>query len=197
MTRIREPIKKTSIATKQKIVEKGFELICKEGYHHINCANIAKYAGVSTGSIYQYFSNKKDILTAGINEYLTKIMFPVINTEKSYKTTDELIQDLIDSTIKNHKKYKLQHEELIALVHQDKELSKLYQESEWKITKEVVSYLEKNNITLTSPLEKIHIMLGLIDNLAHEVIYHHHENLQEDILIKEIKEIINYMINEK
>ena len=60
-----------------------------------------KWSGVVT--------NKKDILTAGINEYLTKIMFPVINTEKSYKTTDELIQDLIDSTIKNHKKYKLQH----------------------------------------------------------------------------------------
>ena len=51
MAQVREPVKKTSIATKQKIIEKGFELICKEGYHHINCADIAKYAGVSTGSI--------------------------------------------------------------------------------------------------------------------------------------------------
>lgn len=184
MAQVREPVKKTSIATKQKIIEKGFELICKEGYHHINCADIAKYAGVSTGSIYQYFSNKKDILTAGINEYLTKIMFPIINTRKKITNKEELIDEIIKFSIKNHKKYKIQHEEL----------AKLYQENEWQITKEVIKYLEENNIKLKNPLEKTHIILNMIDNLSHELVYHHHKELEEKALIEEIKEIINNII---
>ncbi len=196
MPNVREPIKKTSIAKKQKIIEKGFELMCKKGYHHINCVDIAKYADVSTGSIYQYFSNKKDILIAGMNEYLNKIMFPVINKDKK-QSKQEIIEELINSSIKNHKKYKVQHEELVGIVHQEKELSKIYEESEWKITKDVVSYFEKNNIHLTNALEKIHIVLGLIDNLAHELVYHHHEDINEEILIKETKEIINNIIKEK
>lgn len=194
MVQVREPVKKTSIATKQKIIEKGFELICKEGYHHINCADIAKFAGVSTGSIYQYFSNKKDILTAGMNEYLTKIMFPMINTRKKITNKEELIDEIIKFSIKNHKKYKIHHEELVALIHQDPELAKLYQENEWQITKEVVKYLEQNNINLKNPLEKTHIILNMIDNLSHELVYHHHKELEEQALIEEIKEIIKNII---
>lgn len=194
MVQVREPVKKSSIATKQKIIEKGFELICKEGYYHINCADIAKYAGVSTGSIYQYFSNKKDILTAGMNEYLTMIMFPIINTRKKITNKEKLIDEMIESSIKNHKKYKIPHEELVALIHQNQELAKLYQESEWQITKEVIKYLEENNIKLKNSLEKVHIILNLVDNLSHEIIYHHHKELQEKALIKEIKEIISNII---
>ena len=40
MSEVREPVKKTSKKTKQRIIEKGFELICKEGYHNITCADI-------------------------------------------------------------------------------------------------------------------------------------------------------------
>lgn len=197
MSQIREPIKKTSIAKKQKIIEKGFELICNKGYHHVNCADIAQYAGISTGSIYQYFSNKKDILVAGINEYLTKIMFPIINIQATSITKDELIEQLINASIKNHKKYKIQHEELVALVHQDKELSKLYQQKEWEITKEIKQYLENDKIYITNSLEKIHIIILLIDNLSHELIYHHHKELQEKILKEETKKIITSLLYEK
>ena len=58
MSNIREPIKKSSIEKKNKIIEKGFELMCEQGYHNVNCVDIAKYAEVSTGIIYQYFKNK-------------------------------------------------------------------------------------------------------------------------------------------
>ncbi len=194
MTQIRQPVKKTSIATKEKIIEKGFKLICKKGYHNTSCADIAKYAGISTGSIYQYFANKKDILTSGMNEYLIKIMFPIINTRKKINSKEELITNIIESSIKNHKKYKIQHEELVALIHQDQELAKLYQENEWKVTKEIIKYLEQNNIKLKNSLEKVHIMLNLIDHLSHELIYHHHNQLKEEALIEETKAIIKNMI---
>ena len=50
---IRKPIQKRSIEKKEKIIKSGFELICKKGFYNTNTAEIAKYAGVSTGIIYQ------------------------------------------------------------------------------------------------------------------------------------------------
>ena len=32
MTEVREPVKKTSIEKKEKIIEKGFELLCEKVY---------------------------------------------------------------------------------------------------------------------------------------------------------------------
>ena len=51
MSEVREPIKKTSIAKKERIIKKGFELMCNKGYHNVSCVDIAKYANVSTGII--------------------------------------------------------------------------------------------------------------------------------------------------
>ena len=44
---IREPIQKRSIEKKEKIIEAGFELICKKGYYNTNTAEIAKSAAQS------------------------------------------------------------------------------------------------------------------------------------------------------
>ena len=77
MGQIREPIKKSSIEKKNKIIEKGFELMCTKGYHNVTCVDIAKYAGVSTGIIYQYFKDKRDIFIEGVKDYSNKIMIRV------------------------------------------------------------------------------------------------------------------------
>ena len=55
MSEIRIPTQKRSIEKKDKIVEKGFELMCENGYFNTSTNDTAKYAGVSTGIIYQYF----------------------------------------------------------------------------------------------------------------------------------------------
>ena len=61
MGEIRIPIKKSSIEKKERIIKLGFELMCLKGYHNVTCVDIAKYANVSTGIIYQYFKDKHDI----------------------------------------------------------------------------------------------------------------------------------------
>ena len=66
---IREPKQKRAIEKKEKIIEAGFNLICKNGYYNTNTMEIAKKAGVSTGIIYQYFKDKYDILILGIEKY--------------------------------------------------------------------------------------------------------------------------------
>ena len=76
---IREPIQKRSIETKDKIIEAGFELICNDGYYNTNTAKIAKKAGVSTGIVYQYFKDKRDIFLVGLEKYADHIFYPMLN----------------------------------------------------------------------------------------------------------------------
>ena len=76
MSHTRIPTQKRSI---EKRIEKGFELMCEKGYYNISTADIAKYAGVSTGIIYQYFNDKKEIFIEGVKNYSNNIMYPMIN----------------------------------------------------------------------------------------------------------------------
>ncbi len=59
-------LKNAQLKKKDKIVAKGFELMCENGYFNTSTNDIAKYAGVSTGIIYQYFNDKKEIFIEGL-----------------------------------------------------------------------------------------------------------------------------------
>ena len=59
---VREPQQKRSIDKKNRIIEAGYELFAKDGYFNTNTSEIAKKAGVSTGIVYGYFHDKRDIL---------------------------------------------------------------------------------------------------------------------------------------
>ena len=57
----RNPQQKRSIDKKNRIIEAGFELFKEQGYYNTNTTEIADKAGVSTGTVYSYFKDKKDI----------------------------------------------------------------------------------------------------------------------------------------
>ena len=67
---IRQPVQQRSIETKRKIITAGYFLFAKNGFFKTNTAQIAKEAQVSTGIVYGYFQDKKDILKEVINEYV-------------------------------------------------------------------------------------------------------------------------------
>ena len=66
---LRTPTQKRAIEKKEKILENGFKLMCKQGYHNTDAIQIAKAAGVSTGTVYQYYEDKKDIFYQGLKQY--------------------------------------------------------------------------------------------------------------------------------
>lgn len=192
MGEIREPIKKSSIEKKNKIIEKGFELICEKGYHNVTSVDIAKYAEVSTGIIYQYFQDKRDIFIAGVKDYADKIMFPMLETlnVKKFDFSDirEIVSKMIDIFIKNHTMSKKAHEELMAMSHFDSEIGDIFKEKEIEVTEKIVDIFKINNIDVSK--ENIHIAYGLIDNYCHEVVYHKHEELDYDLMKERVIKIV-------
>ena len=103
---IREPKQKRAIEKKEKIIEAGFNLICKNGYYNTNTAQIAKEANVSTGIIYQYFKDKHDIFLNGLEKYGNDIFFTILkvkNKKIDVKNFNKMMKNMINEYIKNHK----------------------------------------------------------------------------------------------
>lgn len=193
---IREPKQKRAIEKKEKIIEAGFNLICKNGYHNTNTAEIAKEAGVSTGIVYQYFNDKYDILIEGIEKYGNNLFFPISKTKNitfDKNNFDEFLRNMIKQYIKNHKLSSIAHEEIMSMVHSDKKIAEYYYHRELDMTNSIKELLESNDFKDKYLYEKVHIMVGLIDNLCHEVIYHKHNdmdyNIMTDLVIDNIKDL--------
>lgn len=192
---IREPVQKRSIEKKEKIIAAGFDLICKNGYHNTNTAQIAKAAGVSTGIVYQYFKDKHDILVEGIKRYSKDIFYPMLNIpDQQFDKADIglILKKMIDSFIKTHKLSQSAHEEITAMIHSDKEIAHFFEEHEMYMTKKLTNLLINNGFNVKNLLEKVHIIINVIDDLCHEIVYHKHSELDYDVMTNEI---INLVVN--
>lgn len=198
MSETRMPTQKRSIEKRNKIIEKGFELICDKGYHNVTTADIAKYAGVSTGIVYQYFNDKQDIFIEGVKNYSKTIMYPMIDIFEqkniSLNNIKNIINDIIDKFIESHTISQKAHEELMAMAHQNDEVARIFKASELETTEKIVAMLEANNIHINNSHERVHIAYGIIDNFCHEVIYHKHEEIDYNVMKEEIVTTITALL---
>lgn len=190
---MRNPKQERAILKKEKIIDAGFKLICENGYYNINTATIAKEAGVSTGIVYQYFNDKHNILIEGLKKYGNDIFFPMLknnNLNFKFDNFEKLLENMIENYINNHKISKIAHEEIMAMVHSDKEIAEFYYKNEIEMTNKIKRLLIHNNFKDNNLEEKTHIMINLIDDLCHEVIYHKHYDMNYDIMKKLVIETI-------
>ena len=182
---IRDPKQQRAIEKKEKIIDAGFELICQNGYYNTNTALIAKEAGVSTGIVYQYFKDKYDIFMDALEKYGDDIFFPMLKIKSDdfdINNFDTILRNMIKHHIDNHKVSKIAHEEIMAMVHSDKKVAEYYYKRELDMTDYIRNLLIKNGVKDNHLYEKVHIMIGMIDNLCHEVIYHKHTKMNYDIM---------------
>ena len=193
MSEIRIPTQKRSIEKKDKIVEKGFELMCENGYFNTSTNDIAKYAGVSTGIIYQYFNDKKEIFIEGVKNYSDTIMFPILdilkNNNLKFDNLGTLLDKLLDSFINKHTLSKKAHEEMMALSHLDEDIAQIFHDKEMVTTKKIVEVLEKNKIDSNNLIEKVHIIIGIVENYCHE-----HTSLNYNFMKQEVINVITNIL---
>lgn len=65
----KKPMQERSKATVAAIVEAATQLLAAEGYHNLSTNRIAEFAGVSVGSLYQYFPNKDAVVAAVVEAF--------------------------------------------------------------------------------------------------------------------------------
>ena len=192
---LRQPVQKRAIEKKNRIIECGFKLMCEKGYHNVDSIEIAKASDVATGTIYQYFKDKRDIFLQGLQKEAKEKLFPILDFKNKKITKDTLystIDKIITVSIKKHTMSQIAHEEIMAMQHSDPEVAKIFEEYEIEATNVVVELFKTNGLKLENSYEKAHLIVIWIDNLCHEIVYHKHDNINYDKM-KEL--VINSIID--
>ena len=86
---------------KHEILEKAFELFCRDGYEDVTFQKIADACGITRTTLYIYFKNKREIFSWSIKqltEELERMLLEIVedrelNSEQSLRRTLEWIID--------------------------------------------------------------------------------------------------------
>lgn len=182
---VRQPQQERSIEKKNKIIKAGYELFSEVGYYGTNTAEIAKRAGVSTGIVYGYFQDKRDILISVLEIYIDNVFSPFLKLFDQLKAPidfDALVPAIIDKTIKTHKNNRKIHEALHSLAGSDEAVSAQFIALEDSITIKMAEKFEKLGVKIENAYEKIHFALGIIQDFSHEYVFDKHEYIDYDVM---------------
>ena len=199
MGTIRQPQKITSKEKKTKIIKAGLKVFGEKGYYNTNTAEIAKIAGVSTGIVYSYFKDKKDILLHVIELYFNCVFEPIKNFLANLSTVElnqQIINALLDVAIKSHQdNYKL-HEEVIALSHLDEDVHQQFLNFEILVSREIEKFLNAHNLHFDDAIVRVHLAYNIVENLCHEFVYHRHESIDYAKMIDLTTKILLSIFNQ-
>ncbi len=197
---IRKPQQKRSIETKNKIINASFELFSEVGYFSTNTAEIAKRAGVSTGIVYGYFKDKRDILLEVLGLYADRAYQPVFDMLSKVEQPldfEKLIPKILDEAIIIHTKNAHIHEALHSLTHVDCAVNARFIEMEDNITLKFAEHLNSLGYRTDNLNEKIHLAMNMIQSFAHECVYDKHSYIEYDNMRKIVSGIIIKLFSEQ
>ena len=151
---IREPRQKRAIEKKNKIISSGYKLFSEVGYHSTTTADIAKDAGVSTGIVYGYFRDKRDILLDILDIYIDDTFRPIfeIFDEATVADAKKLMTDIVEGAVRTHQKNAKMHEVLHSLQSTDEAVNKKFLALEDDITLKFAEKLRASGVEIENPL---------------------------------------------
>jgi AcrR family transcriptional regulator len=94
-----------SRATVDALIEATARILVKQGFDKASTNRIAEVAGVSVGSLYQYFPSKEALVAAVIERHQRKIMQTVRNelAEVLVQPVEKSVRKLVDIAVKAHR----------------------------------------------------------------------------------------------
>lgn len=182
---VREPRQERSIEKKNRIIEASYTLFSEVGYYGTNTAEIAKKAGVSTGIVYGYFQDKRDILISVLEIYIEKAFEPVIKVIDNLSLPfdfKEVVSAVLDATIKTHKKNARMHEALHSLTHNDELVNMKFISLEDNITVKIAEKFKSLGLEMDNAIEKIHLAMDIAQSFSHEYVFDKHDYIDYDVM---------------
>ncbi|KHD34627.1 AcrR family transcriptional regulator [Clostridium acetobutylicum] len=195
---VRKPQQKRSIEKKKRILDAANALLLKSGYYDITTADIAKAAGLSTGTVYAYFKDKKDILLSSLYESSKFFREQTLNELDKISENDDpvnTIKNVLHIFIKFHTSYPQKyHDELMSLSYIDEDVRGFFENIKNTMMDAVVKHLKKCGINLKHEKEQSFLIYSLIENIEDELVFDIYPDLNKDILIDECARVVVNMI---
>jgi len=156
----RSPVQARSAASVEAILEATIQVLLQVGKERLTTTRVASRAGVSVGTLYQYFPNKSSLLQAVLRRHLTEVgdAVELVCKEQKGRTLREMVTALItaflQSKMRNAKKS-------VALysVSSDVDTAKIVQQMGIRFNKVIAQMLATSYDPLTTDPQLVASML--------------------------------------
>lgn len=197
---IRIPQQKRSIEKKEKIIEAAYRIFMEKGYYGTNTADIAKEAGLSTGSVYAYFSDKKDILLSCLYRYgdeLTKDLCEKIQKLSASEDIYHLTKSLIQLFIQSYGCPKQLHDEIMSLQYRDYDVKKYFNHQAKTMMSALSEQLKNCGYVFNNEREQTLLLFHMLTGVEDKLLFDPNPDINPDTLIDACAHIIVAMLSRK
>ncbi len=202
MSSIRTPKQQRGIETKKQIIKAAFKLFAEKGIHGTNSKEIAKKAGVSIGSFYSYFKNKKNLLLEMLEDYVEQHYRAVWQT-LSNLSIGELDRSNIKKIIQGaFKAYDISpefHRQTHALRYSEPDIKRIYDREREREVYQIQYLIEKNIDSLTGikdPQAMAMVIHNAVENVAHTVKFLG-TGIEEERLVAALADMIGLLVGKE
>lgn len=142
----RVPRQERGKKTREKILEAARGVFSKKGYYGTDSNQIAAEAGVSTGSFYAYFNDKKHVFIETLKAYNSEVLHKAFHDFEGIKARNpkDLIRHLLQRLMLAHDFSPKFHKEIISMMHIDSEVFAIQSAEEHKIVQFIESLITQN-----------------------------------------------------
>jgi AcrR family transcriptional regulator len=187
------PKQERSRITVEAILEATTHILVEEGYKKANTNRIAERAGISIGSLYQYFPNKESLMTALIEQHSNE-MAELVETKLNHLFDSPLeivIPELVTALVAAHAIHPRLHQVLseeIPRSGRSPQMQKAYD----RITELLGAYLNRwrerihpQNLELT-----VFILSQTVDSLCHAATIEYPNFIRDSQFEREVSNLL-------
>jgi len=142
------PKQRRSEQTRARIVEAGKRLFSEEGYHRTSSKKIAREAGVATGSFYNHFEDKKQLLLEIHRLHMSSVHSRVAELlergDFGSPRSDgrSIVRNIIQQALLLHDFSPALHREISALTYSDEDFAELGRQEQARTVQMLIALLE-------------------------------------------------------
>lgn len=186
----RVPRQKRSIQTRDQIIETAMRLFSQKGFYQTSSNEISEQAGVSIGSFYAYFKDKKQLFIEVLKYYDKQILDRIhIEKKPDNGNKEEFLRGLINRLLQSHKIFPEFHKELSAMQLLDPDIKKVIDEQELLVLEYTRQSLKiwQDQIKTTDLEAAAFVVYSAIEKVVHALTF-------SDVAIEE-ERLVNELVN--
>jgi AcrR family transcriptional regulator len=189
----KNPRQQRSVATVDALLEATARILVRQGYDRASTNRIAEAAGVSVGSLYQYFPSKEALVAALIDHHITSMtrLLEAKALELAEAPIDVAISGVIRVMVEAHRIDPRLHQVLVEQVPRLGRLQRIKQLENHSRTL-IRAYLEERkdlirpkNLDLAA-----FVMAHVVEAITHRAVLHEPALLESEALVTETTDLV-------
>jgi len=197
----KSPAQERSRFTVEQIVQAAIQVFAERGYAGATTNHIAERAGVSIGSLYQYFPNKEAILVTLARRHVEIAGNMVVRLMDGLNLPEtdltELLRLFLRSTLELHiGNPRLNYVILSEAVWSAEAMEQVHELEDQFIDRLALALDTHRQVSVKNSRHAAYILVHSIKNLAHEFVIHPPAGMSQEEFVEEMVELVGgYLID--